>query len=81
MHLFKSVILAIFQFWQNGTFELVHENNLFRLNDFIWSVMKLAIKKNILNISQGPPNPGLRSVRVENCDFLIKDSKDFKNSF
>ena len=24
MHWFKSAILAIFQFWQNGTFELVH---------------------------------------------------------
>ena len=25
MHWLKSAILAIFQFWQNGTFELVHE--------------------------------------------------------
>jgi hypothetical protein len=25
MHGFKSAILAIFQFWQNGTFEPVHE--------------------------------------------------------
>jgi hypothetical protein len=32
-------------------------------------------------MSQGPPNPGFRSVKVENWDFLIKDTKDFKNSF
>ena len=25
MHGFKSAILAIFQFWQHGTFELMHE--------------------------------------------------------
>jgi hypothetical protein len=37
--------------------------------------------KNISNMSQGLPNPGFRSVRVENQDFLKKDSQDFKNSF
>ena len=35
MHGFKSAILAIFHFWQNGTFELVHEIQIFfRLKDF-----------------------------------------------
>jgi hypothetical protein len=35
MHGFKSAILAIFQFWQNGTFELVHEiQKNFWLKDF-----------------------------------------------
>ena len=29
MHGFKSAILAIFQFWQNGTFEPVHEIQIF----------------------------------------------------
>jgi hypothetical protein len=29
MHGFKSAILAIFQFWQNGTFELLHEIQFF----------------------------------------------------
>ena len=30
---------------------------------------------------QGPPNPGFRSVKVENWDFLKKDSQVFKNFF
>ena len=35
MHGFKSAILAIFQFWQNGTFEPVHEiENNFWPKDF-----------------------------------------------
>ena len=29
MHEFKSAILAIFQFWQNDTFEPVHEIHIF----------------------------------------------------
>jgi hypothetical protein len=28
--------------------------------------MKMTFIKNIPNMSQGPPNPGFRSVRVEN---------------
>jgi hypothetical protein len=36
----------------------------------------MTFTKNILNLSQGPLNPGL-----ENWDFLKKDSQDFKNSF
>ena len=35
----------------------------------------LAFTKNIHNMSQGPQNPGFRSVRVENWDFLKKDFK------
>jgi hypothetical protein len=32
---FRSAILTIFQFWQNGTFELEHEiQKLFWPNDF-----------------------------------------------
>ena len=35
MHWLKSAILAIFQFWQNGTFEPVYEiQKLFRTKDF-----------------------------------------------
>ena len=82
MYGLKSAILAIFQFWQNGTFEPVHEiQNIFWLKDFFWSIMKMSFKKNIYNMSQGPPNPGFRSVRVQNWDFFKKDSQDFKNSF
>ena len=43
--------------------------------------MKMSLTKNIPNMSQGPPNPGFRSVRVENLDFLKKDLQDSKNSF
>ena len=43
--------------------------------------MKMTLIKNIPNMSQGLPNPEFRSVRVENGDFLKKDSQDFKNSF
>ena len=82
IHGFKSAILAIFQFWQNGTFELVHEIQKFVWpKDFFWSIMKMAFTKNITNMSQGLLNPGFRSVKVENWDFLKKDSQDFKNSF
>ena len=39
VHRFKSAILAIFQFWQNGTFELVHGiQKKFWPKDFFWSV-------------------------------------------
>ena len=43
--------------------------------------MKMKFTKNISNMSQGLPNPGFRSVKVENGDFLKKDSHDLKNSF
>ena len=43
--------------------------------------MKMMFTKIIANVSQGPPNPGFRSVEVEIWDFLKKDSQDFKNSF
>ena len=57
MHSFKSAILAIFQFWQNDTFESVHEiQNFFWPKDFFWSIMKMTFTKNIPNLSQGPPD-------------------------
>ena len=82
MHGFKSAILPELKNCQNGTFEPMHEiQKLFWPKDFFWSIMKVTFTKNIRNMSQGPPNPGFRSVRVENWDFLKKDSQDFKNSF
>ena len=82
MHGFKSAILAIFQFWQNGTFEPVHEiQKKFWPKDFFWSIMKMTVKNNIANISQGPPNSGFRSVKVENWDYLLNPSRELKNSF
>ena len=56
MHGFKS---ANFQFFQKGTFEPVHEiRKFFWPKVFFWSIMKMLIRKNIHNTSQGPPNPG-----------------------
>ena len=61
-----SKVLAIFQFWQNCTFEPMHEiQKLFWPKDFFWSIMKMAFTKNIPSMSQGRPNPGFKSVRVE----------------
>ena len=81
MHGFKSAILAIFPFCQNGTFEHVHEiQNFFLPNDFFWGIMKVPFSKNIHNFFQGPSNPGFRSVKVQTETFLKKDSRDIKNS-
>ena len=76
MHRFKSAILAIFQFCQNGTFEPVHEiQKFFWPKAFFWSIMKMGIRKNIHNLSQGPPNPGFMQEKVQKGDFLKKDSQ------
>ena len=49
----KSAILAIFQFWQSGTFESVHGIQIFfRPKDFFWSVMKITFTKNNTKLSQ-----------------------------
>ena len=40
-----------------------------------WTILKIA------NMSQGPPNPEFMSVKVENWNFLVKDSQNFKHSF
>jgi hypothetical protein len=53
MHRFKSAILAIFQFFQNGTFEPAHEIwHFFGPKAFFWSSMKITIRKNIHNMYQ-----------------------------
>ena len=83
MHGFKSAILAIFQFFQNGTFEPVHEMRIFFWpKAFIWRIMKMAItKKNIYNMSQGPPNPGFMQEKVQKGDFLKKGSRKLNFCF
>ena len=40
--------------------------------------MKVLFIKYLLNVSQGPPNPGIRSVKVQIVVFLEKDSQHFK---
>jgi hypothetical protein len=64
MHEFKSAILAIFQFWQNGTFELVHGiQKKFLAKRLFLKHYEDDISEKIPNMSQGPP--GFWSVRVE----------------
>ena len=78
----KSVILAIFLFCQDGTFQPVHEIQICSCpKDFFWGIMKVPYTKNILNFFQGQPNPGFRSVKVQTETFLKKDSRDFKKYF
>ena len=38
--------------------------------------MKMGIRKNIHNLSQGPPNPGFIQEKVQKGDFLKKDSRE-----
>ena len=66
MHGFKSAILTISQFLQNGTFEPMYE---------IWNSAKnifLRLYENIHDMSQGPPNPGFMQKKVQKEDFLKK---------
>ena len=66
MHRFKSAILAIFLFFQNGTFEPVHEIwNFFWPKVFFWRIMNMLIGKNIHNMPQGPPNPEFMQEKVQ----------------
>ena len=82
MHQFKSAILAIWQFFQNGTFEPVHKIwNFFWPKVFFWSIMKMPIRKNIHNMSQGPPNPGFMQEKVQKGDFLKKPSRELNFFF
>ena len=77
MHRFKSAILAIWQFFQNGTFEPVHEIwNFLQPKVFFWSVMKMPIRKNIHNMPQGLPNPGFKQEKVQKGYFLKKPLRE-----
>ena len=38
--------------------------------------MKMAIRKIIHNMSQGPPNPGFMQEKVQKGDFLKKDTSE-----
>ena len=40
--------------------------------------MKMGIRKNIHNLSKGPPNPGFIQEKVQKGDFLKKDSRELK---
>ena len=43
--------------------------------------MKMAIRKNNQNMSQGPPNPGFMQEKVQKGDFLKEPSWELKNYF
>jgi hypothetical protein len=75
-------ILAKLKNCQNGTFEPVHEiKKKIWLKAFFWNIMKMAIRKNIHNLSQGPPNPGFMQKKVQKGYFLKKPSRELKNYF
>ena len=38
--------------------------------------MKMATRKNIHNLSKGPPNPGFMQEKVQKGDFLKKDPRE-----
>ena len=42
--------------------------------------MKMGIRKNIHNLSHGPPNPGFTQEKVQKGDFLKKDSWELKKN-
>ena len=70
VHVFKSAIWEKLKNCQNGTFEPVHEIRIFFWSKaFFWSIMKMARRKNIHNLSQGPPNPGFMQKKVELKNF------------
>ena len=66
MHEFKCAILPESKNCQNGTFEPVHGIQFFSANRLLLKCYEDDIYKKNPNMSQGPPNPGFRSVRVEN---------------
>ena len=79
MHGFKSAILAIFPFCQNGTFEPVHEiQKKIWSKDFFWGIMNVPFTKSIHNMPQGPSNPGFMQLKVQKGDFLKKPSRELK---
>jgi hypothetical protein len=43
--------------------------------------MKMAIRKNIRNLSQDPPNQGFMQENVQKGDFLKKPSRELKIYF
>ena len=45
---------------------------------FFWSIMNMPLRKNIHNLPQGPPNPGLMQEKVQKGDFLKKPSWQLK---
>ena len=82
MHGFKSSILAIFQFCQNGTFEPVHEiQKNFWPKVFFWRIMKIALKKISITCPRVRQIHTFIQEKVQKGDFLKKPSRELKNYF
>ena len=56
-------------------------SNVFWSKALFWSIMKMAIRKNIHNLSQGPPNPGFMQKKVQKGDFLKKPLRELNFLF
>ena len=81
MHWFKSAILAIFQFLQNGTFESMHEIWIFWPKAFIWSIMTMEIRKIFITYPRVRQIQDLCRKKYKKGDFLKKPSRKTKIFF
>ena len=75
-----SAVSLIYKLEKRNVYAHSWNSNFWRAKTLLLKHCEDDILKYITNMSQGPPNPGFRSVKVENSK-LKKDSQDFKNSF
>jgi hypothetical protein len=79
---FKSALLEKLKNCQNGTFETVHEiRNFFLAKSILLKHYENYNKKNIRNLSQGPPNQGFMQGNVQKGNFLKKPSARIEKLF
>ena len=64
-----------------GTFEPLHDIQFFFAKSILLKHYETVIIKIFQKMSQGPPNPWLRSAKVQKEDFLEKPSRDLKDYF
>ena len=50
-------------------------------NAFVQKILKMAIRKNVHNISQGPPNQGFMHEKEQKEDFLKKPPQELSDHF
>ena len=63
--------VPFWQFFHSAKMALLNLCMKFCPKDFFWGTMKVPFTKNIHNLFQGPPNPGFRSVKVQNSWRLL----------
>ena len=67
-------------FWQLFNYgKVALLNPCMEFKSFLGQKTSFTFSKVTPNMSQGPPNPGFMSVKVENWDFFKKDSQDLKD--